>query len=289
MTPARTPSPPPMPATRAAPAVSEADLIGWRRAQQLAYDCAEAVAATLEVGVTERQAAAAMRRWLTDQGVGAWFHLPFAWFGDRTALRGVRVPSQFFPTNRALATGMPFILDCAPIVDGYPADIGFTASLGANPALDRVLDDLAGYRALILDQVRAGASQRQVYQAVDQLAADQGYQARHRAYPFRVIAHQVWRQPVTPGRTALGFGVASSRTLLRSLVVGAANGRSPLWNAGHGSDQPPAPGLWAVEPHLGREDTGAKFEELLVVAEDDAYWLDDDLPHVRRWRQRGRR
>jgi hypothetical protein len=28
---------------------------------------------------------------------------------------------------------------------------------------------------------------------------------------------------------------------------------------------------------------GAKFEELLVVTKDDAYWLDDDLPHVRRW------
>jgi len=22
---------------------------------------------------------------------------------------------------------------------------------------------------------------------------------------------------------------------------------------------------------------------LLVVTDDDAYWLDDDLPHVRRW------
>jgi hypothetical protein len=38
-----------------------------------------------------------------------------------------------------------------------------------------------------------------------------------------------------------------------------------------------------VEPHLGLGDVGAKFEELLVVTEDDAYWLDDDLPHVRRW------
>jgi hypothetical protein len=27
---------------------------------------------------------------------------------------------------------------------------------------------------------------------------------------------------------------------------------------------------------------GAKFEELLVVTPDGAYWLDDDLPHVRR-------
>lgn len=43
------------------------------------------------------------------------------------------------------------------------------------------------------------------------------------------------------------------------------------------------PGLWAVEPHLGFAGVGAKFEELLVITDDDAYWLDDDLPHVRRW------
>lgn len=29
-----------------------------------------------------------------------------------------------------------------------------------------------------------------------------------------------------------------------------------------------------------------KFEEILVVTEDDAYWLDDDLPHVHRWARR---
>jgi hypothetical protein len=28
---------------------------------------------------------------------------------------------------------------------------------------------------------------------------------------------------------------------------------------------------------------GAKFEEILVVDEGDAYYLDDDLPHHRRW------
>jgi hypothetical protein len=50
------------------------------------------------------------------------------------------------------------------------------------------------------------------------------------------------------------------------------------------SDHPPYPGLWAVEPHLGFRGTGAKFEEILVVTEGDAFWLDDELPHVTRWR-----
>jgi hypothetical protein len=45
--------------------------------------------------------------------------------------------------------------------------------------------------------------------------------------------------------------------------------------------------MWAVEHHLGLGAVGAKFEELLVVTDDGAYWLDDDLPHVRRWQSRG--
>jgi Xaa-Pro aminopeptidase len=220
-----------------------------------------------------------MRGWLQDRGVHDWFHLPFAWFGDRTAFRGVRFPHQFFPTDRALAPGMPYILDCAPVVDGYTADIGFTASLGPNPLLDRVLDDLAGYRSLIVESVRAGASQGEVYRAVDQLAARQGYEARHRAYPFRVLAHRVVRQPsaatTNHNRTVFGFGVAGIRTLRHT--------PAPIWNGGRWSQHPPRPGLWAVEPHLGRKGVGAKFEELLVVTGDGAFWLDDDLPHVRRW------
>ena len=66
-------------------------------------------------------------------------------------------------------------------------------------------------------------------------------------------------------------------------MVGLSEGWSPLWNGGHRSDHAPVPGMWAIEPHLGFHGVGVKFEELLVVTDDDAYWLDDDLPHVRRW------
>lgn len=264
------------------------DLDGFRRSQRLAYACAQAVADTLEVGVTEKQAAAAMRQWLTSRGVTNWFHLPFAWFGDRTAFRGVRFPHQFFPTDRVLTDSMPYILDCAPVVDGYPSDIGYSGCLGDNPTLDRLLDHLAKHRCLIVDQVKKGATQGEVYQAVDDLAAAQGLDNRHRAYPFGVIAHQVQHQrPRSAGHTAFGFGVASTATLVRSAVVAAPARRSPLWNRGVLSHQPPQPGLWAVEPHLGLDAVGAKFEELLVVTDDDAYWLDDDVPHVRRWNERG--
>jgi Xaa-Pro aminopeptidase len=262
---------------------SDADLERFKEVQQLAYRCAEETAAELQPGTTEKEAVARMRRWLEGNGVDDWFHLPFAWFGDRTAFRRFRQPLQFFPTDRALEEGMPFILDCAPVRDGYTADIGYAGSLGPNPALDRVLGDLAAHRQLIVEQVRQRHTLREVYAAVDALAAQQGFENRHRAYPFRVIAHQVAR--LKPGRSPIvgRFGSKSLRWLARTTAVGLRQGWSPLWNNSRFSDHPPRPGLWAVEPHLGLRGVGAKFEELLVVTDDDAYWLDDDLPHVRRW------
>lgn len=262
------------------------ELERFREVQRLAYRCAEEVAAGLEAGVTERQAAARMRSWLEERGIDEWFHVPFAWFGDRTAFRGFRHPRQFFPTGRRLEPGMPIILDCAPVQDGFTADVGYTAALGPNAAVDRILDGLAEHRALILEQVRAGTPLRQVYEAVDALAARQGFVNRHRAYPGRVIAHQVHRLPSRRRRldrvVVAGFGVRGLRSLARSRLAGWRTGTSPLWAGGRASDHPATPGLWAVEPHLGLRGVGAKFEELLVVTDDDAFWLDDDLPHVRR-------
>jgi Xaa-Pro aminopeptidase len=260
----------------------------FRAVQRLAYDSAEAVAATLEPGITEREAARRLRTRLVANGVDDWFHLPFAWFGDRTAFRGFKAPLQFFPTDRKLEEGMPYILDCAPVVRGATADIGYSGALGSNAIAEQIQADLAAHRALIVDLARERWSLRAIYQEVDRLAARQGFENRHRAYPGHVIAHEV--RALRPARghgQVLGFGVRHLRSLGRSIVVGQRQGWSPLWAGGRRSDHPPMPGLWAVEPHLAFRDVGAKFEELLVITDDgDAFWLDDDLPHVRRWQAR---
>lgn len=270
-------------ATSPAPTVEH--LEASRKVQQLAYRCVQDVAATLRPGDTERAAARRLRRWLVDAGVEDWFHTPFAWFGDRTAFRGFRTSLDFFPTDRQIVDGMPFILDIAPVVDGATSDIGFSGALGGNETVERILDDLAAHRTLILELAKARRPLREIYAAVDDLAAAQGYENRHAAYPFGVIAHRVEPLAPRPGRrprpTVAGFGVRHLRQLGRSVAVGMARRQSPLWSGSRRSDHPPTPGLWAVEPHLGIDDVGAKFEELLVVTEDDVFWLDDDLPHVR--------
>ncbi|NUR62710.1 MAG: aminopeptidase P family protein [Catenulispora sp.] len=264
-----------------------------REAQALAYRCAETVGAGLEAGVTERETARRMRRFLRDNGVEDFFHIPFAWFGERTAFRaqkGPWTPLHFFPTNKRLEDGMSYVLDCSPVVDGYVADIGYAGVLGENRIFEALMRDLAEYRTLIPERIKAGDTLAEVYAAVDTLIARQGYESRHKVYPGRVIGHQVGhmsqRRAVSNfmvGRYAFGFGLRTLETLGREIVTEGIKGRSPLWADGRASRHAPTPGLWAVEPHIGFRDVGVKFEELLVVTEDDAYWLDDDLPHVRRW------
>lgn len=266
------------------------DLDEFRKVQRLAYAAAEAVAKELRPGMTEKEAARLQEVWLLDNGVTDWFHAPFAWFGDRTAFQGFRVAVQFLPTNRRLEEDMPFILDNAPVVNGYVADIGYAGVLGENKVLDLLLDDLAEHRALILDLIRQRRPMSEVSQAVDRLILRQGHEPRHKAYPFETLAHTV--QPMAPRQsrkpsTLFQFGFQAVEALGRLALTARKQGWSPIWSSNESSNHAPVPGLWAVEPHLGFRGVGAKFEELLVITGDDAYWLDDDTPHVRRWQERG--
>lgn len=269
------------------------ELARFRDVQRLAYACVEQVGAQLEAGMTEKDAVTLMEAWLRESGVTTFFHKPFAWFGDRTAFAGFWNDFQFFPTNRKLEHGMPVILDVAPLVDGYVADIGWSTFFGEeSPEYKQLKRDLIAYRALILDGVKAGRTFRDIYQDVDALIARQGYVSAHRKYPQRVLAHRVAKieESWWTNRHLFGFGLDQFTWLvpqgLRARLNPAQN-ESPLWNDGIESDHKPQPGVWAVEPHLDCHGIGAKWEEILVITEDDAYWLDEETPHMIEARARG--
>ncbi len=271
-------------------------LARFREVQKIAYESAQDVADGLRPGITEKEAAARLGDRLRARGVRAYFHQPFAWFGDRTCFAGFRTPLAFFPSSRRLEHGMAAILDVAPILDGYAADIGYSFSCGPNPVVDQLTADLQGFRSLILERVHRGDTLGEIYRAVEDLLTDLGYRNCHAAYPFGVLAHRVYRQrgPRITNIRMAGFGAQAAFGLLgqfvasrvpRSLVrrVPLPGQGSPFCNVGPGSDVRPEPGLWAFEPHIAKGDVGAKWEELLVIDESRAFWLDDDLPHVRRW------
>jgi hypothetical protein len=267
------------------------ELNGFRNTQRLAYDCVQAVEKQLRPGITEQQAAAMMKDWMAAEGVTQFFHEPFAWFGDRTAFNGIRKDHDFLPTQRRLEKGMAVVLDIAPIRDGYATDIGYSTSLERNDEVEQLQRVLMECRDFILHEVRARKPFRQIYRDLDGLIARHGLLNVHRIYPERVLAHRVFRYERAPVQRFLqrfrvmGFGLPSYVYVLGKAALSRLAPRwveSPLWNDGPESDHAPSPGLWAVEPHLATPDyrVGAKWEEILVVTEDDAYWLDDAVPHV---------
>jgi Xaa-Pro aminopeptidase len=198
--------------------------------------------------------------------------------------------APFFPTDQSIVDGAPVILDLAPVVDGISTDIGFSCVVGTNATfreLDRALPRILSF---LLEGVRAGTSLRALYQQLDVLLAQRGWENCHQHYPDRALGHVVFPLGQEPGRPSplAGFGTAAAEGLRAAGAAALENGTTfPVWNDSARSDYPASPGLWAVEPHIGLDGVGVKVEEILVVTENDAFWLDDHLPHAQRWAAAG--
>jgi hypothetical protein len=212
----------------------------------------------------------------------------------------VQAATRFFPTHETLADGMPVILDLGPTVDGIASDVGYSFVFrprngkphkpapphGAGKVFAELDAGLARIRTFLLEGVRQGETLLSLYRLLDELLDDRGWLNCHQHYPARALGHLVFPLGHDPERTTPipGFGTAAAEGLLAAGVKALEDESCyPVWNDSAFTDFPASPGLWAVEPHIGCDGVGVKFEELLVVTEDDAYWLDDALPHVQRW------
>ena len=181
---------------------------------------------------------------------------------------------------------------CRSSSTSHPSSTATRATSGTripweNPAHQLLLDDLAEHRSLILDRVQA-VTRCGTSTPPSPSSPPAGLENRHREYPRFGDAHRIERR--RPARRE-----PSNRRWLRAPSLGAL-ARSALRPASAGHRSGPAVGRPTIHRCLasGRSNPtwawrrGAKFEEILVITDDDAYWLDDDLPHVRGGTRRDR-
>ncbi|MFG2824406.1 M24 family metallopeptidase [Kitasatospora sp. NPDC048365] len=262
--PLRSPGTAPDRVRRPALPYEESDLDRYRDLQQLAYGVAERAAGRLRAGMRESDAAERLRQELRAAGIGAFARRPSARFGRRTAGAGTpgglpgmggRLLARLREPER-LRDGTPYLLDCVLTAGGRTVGVALAGRLGGNPVWDVLRADLPAYRDLVLREVRRGSPLHRLGRAVDALAARHGYDNPDRGLLGGVIARSA------PARA----GDPQRRT-------------GPARPASHAHRLPP--GLWAVSPRVAFRGVGVAFEELLVVTETSACWLDDDLPHAR--------
>lgn len=255
---------------------------GFLKAQRLAYDCATTIEKEMKPGWTEKQTAKRMDEYLRDHGVKVFLHRPFAWFGEHARFDGYKRFTQFHPGKKQLTEEESFILDVSPVVDGYIGDIGYSSSLIKNSELDKGMDYLLQLREEIPKYFSSAMTSSEIWWKIDSDAKKSGFDNVHALYPFAVLGHRVYKVnlpnisfPLLPISFASWFSLQGSYEFLSHKVL------PELLTPDHEGNKV---GLWAIEPHLGRGKTGFKFEEILVVEENKAYWLDDDVPHVRKYK-----
>ncbi len=247
------------------------NLAGFRKAQRLAFQCATDITKEIKPGWTEKQTAKLMDTYLRDNGVKSFFHKSFAWFAERTRFENFTNYFHFMPSNRVLQENDPIILDTAPILDGFAADIGYSYCLNPSKEFKQAQEDLRFYRKKIRDLFASSSTTAEIWKIIDEDFKSKNYTNCHKKYPFGVLGHRLHKMPFThlPGVT-IPFSLHSyfaliSRGLFPELLSETHEG-SKL-------------GIWAIEPHVGAKGFGAKFEEILVVDNNEVYWLDEDVPH----------
>jgi len=264
---------------------SDTQLEQFRRWQAVSYDVLGEVVARLAAGVTERDATRWAMKAYRREGSDRFFHLPVALFGERTTLPEPWTTESFWPTDRMLQPGDPVVLDASPIFGGYVVDTSMSVCLDPSPVHAEAMTDDLAYRATILDAVRAGATFREIAQTVDADLTGRGDRNCHQLHPEAVLGHRavlITDPAAVPPPDPSGFDTTVLGWFIEGIVAAQDRGTpSPTWNDRPTSDHRPAPGLWAVEPHLARGEVGVKWEELLVIEGGDAYWLDEDVPHRR--------
>ncbi|MGD2133657.1 MAG: M24 family metallopeptidase [Maricaulaceae bacterium] len=267
---------------------SDAELDRFAELQRTSFSILEETGAQLAEGDTEEEVGRLLFAKYREAGAAAFFHLPVVLFGERTALPGDWSVRDFYPRRRGLQSGESVILDAAPIFDGYMVDTSYSFCFGENAEHREMMTRLSRFREGVRSAVERGEHFKTIAENVARDIRQDGYEPVHTKHPGEVLAHRGLKRADLPVKwrirgfdgLSLGWFIVKGEAVKRGLSKGP-----PTWNDGAACDHPPLDGLWMVEPHAGAGPVGAKWEEILVIQDGAARWLDDRPPHVRQWEQ----
>ncbi|MDA1263513.1 MAG: M24 family metallopeptidase [Planctomycetota bacterium] len=258
---------------RLTPTILEGRLAAQRRARRVLLDAS----AALRPGDTERETARRLRDGMRAAGAVAFFHEPIVWFGERSTMASFRRRGDALPGGTRLGVDDSAVLDVAPVFRDGVADVSWTAGTG----LEEGRQVLAELRALLPTWIGPGHTSRELCLRVAQHGAAVGWESCQQRYLMGALGHRVYRSwlPLRWSMVGLGFG-SGLRLFGGAALHRLAPGKVgwPFWSDSPRADQPPGDGLWSVEPHLARGRIGMKWEELLVVEDGHARWLDPEDP-----------
>jgi Xaa-Pro aminopeptidase len=270
--------------------------------QELALECAKNTFEKLEIGITEKQAAKLLKEELVNRGVSDFFHFPFAWFGERTCFTGLdhslpwlnsttwgkmHLPSmknplphfglEYLPSDKKLEENTPVILDVAPVKNGQFVDIGYSRFFGENPVHAQGMEFLKNLRSEIPNIVKNEMTIDRIYLRVADRIEQEGYFNCHEKYPLSVLGHKVgeWTKSPLPKLNILGFQPEAFLGLVKQNILAPFYFNKSTPYLSPGVNKKISNGLWAIEPHIGKDNIGMKFEEILVIEDEQIYWLAD--------------
>ncbi len=236
------------------------------KSQNIAFTCAETVAAEIKPGWTEKKTAKLIRLWLSDHGIRDYFHLPLVFFGERTRYNGLRKFSDHRATGKVLQENDVYILDFGPVIDGVACDVSVTKKVGDVEGFDNIYAVLMNVREKLPALIREeGYNAGAVWNKVQIEIRRQGFEPLNQTSEYSFFGHRL------NGTT--GFPLAKKlagegKQILYEFVARGLSGQ--LWTQHH---QGSLLGIWAVEPHIGTKTYGVKFEEMLLVSPTQVRWL----------------
>ena len=173
---------------------------------------------------------------------------------------------------------MAVILDVAPVQNNFFADIGYAAYFGESETHQNMIQFLDVLKQKIPEIVKEQKIISRIYTTVDKMLIEEGFSNCHQLYPLSVLGHKVGVYPSIKGLklpriSFMGFEPEAFAFLLRQNPTAPIKFNQSTPYIADDIEEHISDGFWAIEPHIGKDDIGVKFEEILVVDGDNVDWL----------------